>query len=328
MHWRRYTVGTHASVRASVTCPTASVRVGVGMRVGNFRRYARRDSIASSDARSDGIRSPSSPYSPMRSPLNNSCSAADLRAEIEAAGIAIDRAKPSSPALSPKDSFKNQLVPTQFLDRRGQCWRRSDKCIGKGAYGEVWMGMSDSGGLVALKALPIRQECGGVGKECLDEVMQEVLLLSALRHDNIVAYLSSAFAAGHVLVCMEYVSGGSLASVMKNFGVLSASSVKRLNLLAISDDNRIVGTPAYMAPEACRRDACASSDVWGLGITVIEMLEGTAEINGSPQLQHGRELIPSCAPRRSPWVPHAKTLPEWKVEELCDESLQLGVTTV
>eukprot|EP01065_Artemidia_motanka_P023505 TRINITY_DN28116_c0_g1_i1.p1 TRINITY_DN28116_c0_g1~~TRINITY_DN28116_c0_g1_i1.p1 ORF type:complete len:1068 (+),score=253.14 TRINITY_DN28116_c0_g1_i1:89-3292(+) len=36
----------------------------------------------------------------------------------------------------------------------------------------------------------------------------------------------------------------------------------------------VVGTPHYMAPEGCRGAAVAASDIWGLGITVAELVTG------------------------------------------------------
>lgn len=299
---------------------------------------------------------------------------------------------------------------TRFTDRQGSVWRRSDKLLGKGSFGEVWLGMSEDGALIAMKLLRLgirdkapgshpfsmstsppptleqqhdaamlqsvpssgahgagaaglhdtaagqsegtaaptavsaafadtsgsfitcswtpQQLQGGAQTTSgavvdpatvmgmVEEVLKEVNLLSTLRHDNIVSYLSSAVVAGHVVICMEYVPGGSLQSVLGQFGMLSLSSVRRYtkdilrglhslhsegvvhrdfkpgNVLlqvdglckladfgasaALGDatGQKVVGTLLYMAPEACRGEACAASDCWGVGIAVVQMITG------------------------------------------------------
>eukprot|EP00662_Eupelagonemidae_sp_cell21_P016223 gene16223-biopygen84420 len=59
-------------------------------------------------------------------------------------------------------------------------------------------------------------------------LLQEVELLSALSHDNIVQYCGSAVAGRHIVIVMEYVSGGSLQVILEQFaGRLPRASVQR-----------------------------------------------------------------------------------------------------
>lgn len=240
-----------------------------------------------------------------------------------------------------------------FTDRQGSVWRRSDKLLGKGSFGEVWLGMSEEGALVAMKMLRLhgavalqanarteskevgppstaqnpaglvpsprvdgeKKEVDGLERvvsqelatpmpppasglnpkssddltkdqqqwqdtaasfftcswtpekdavanqptqapsgpggdaaavlEMVEEVLKEVNLLSTLRHDNIVCYMSSAVVQGHVVICMEYVPGGSLQTVLGQFGILTHSSVLRytkdiLNGLAFLHSNGVI----------------------------------------------------------------------------------------
>jgi len=146
-------------------------------------------------------------------------------------------------------------------------------------------------------------------------------MMQSLRHDNIVGYLASAIVNGYIMIVMEYLSGGSLQSVMNEFGAgkLPLTSVRRYlrdivgglgflhlhnivhrdmkphNVLLqiegqckladfgasaeLSELNAtncgVIGTPLYMAPEACRGEVCKASDVWGLGIIICQMFAGS-----------------------------------------------------
>jgi serine/threonine protein kinase/class 3 adenylate cyclase len=146
---------------------------------------------------------------------------------------------------------------TEFRDRKDMLFRMSTHVLGRGAVGEVLMGMSESGGLVAIKSVPlpgfIRNKQGpqeepsvsglseiqkrrlkrkGVNvnaniEQDLDAMLNEVAMLSRLRHENIVGYLSSAIVDGKLLVVMEYISGGSLHSLISEFKGMPAMTAKR-----------------------------------------------------------------------------------------------------
>eukprot|EP00662_Eupelagonemidae_sp_cell21_P057333 gene57333-biopygen28116 len=105
------------------------------------------------------------------------------------------------------------VIPSSFRTK-GACWRRSGKCLGRGSFGEVWLGLGEDGELVALKtvtwigaclkSIPLHGHHNSV-----DDIVREVELLCKLQHDNIVAYVASSVvcAAGggacFVVVVME-----------------------------------------------------------------------------------------------------------------------------
>ena len=208
-------------------------------------------------------------------------------------------------------SFTTKEIP----DGMGGIYTRSDKVLGRGAQGTVYLGMEGSGGLVAIKAVPCNKN-----KE-VSSLLREVELLAALRHEYIVSYLSSCCMDGHIVIAMEYVSGGSLSLLLEQFGPsLNLDCVKRFvkdilhgltflhtqdivhrdlkpcNVLLMADgqcklsdfgtsattqqivagtgDPRLIGTPMYMSPEACKGKSSKAVDIWALGITLFQLATG------------------------------------------------------
>eukprot|EP01065_Artemidia_motanka_P001797 TRINITY_DN10841_c0_g1_i1.p1 TRINITY_DN10841_c0_g1~~TRINITY_DN10841_c0_g1_i1.p1 ORF type:complete len:756 (+),score=202.61 TRINITY_DN10841_c0_g1_i1:47-2314(+) len=251
-------------------------------------------------------------------------------------------------------------VPQELCDESGRRWWRSSRLLGKGASGEVWMGMSQEGALCALKGV---RPSGG---SCDEELMGEVRLLLTFRHPNVIEHLGTAlFNGGHCVLITEYVPGGSLDGLLSLFRRLPEPSVRRYtkditkglaylhgehithgdlkpgNVLlqingrcklcdfgaaamlaarsqyaaataaanaaaavsagallrsprmrsaakavqmglrlqhlsggSVPRDLLLVGTPAYMAPEACVRTARQPADVWSLGVSLCHLLSG------------------------------------------------------
>eukprot|EP00760_Papus_ankaliazontas_P000016 PhM_4_TR10009/c1_g1_i7/m.90316 len=137
-------------------------------------------------------------------------------------------------------------IKTEFLDRDSGRWKRSDRVLGKGAFGEVYMGMRATDGLlVAMKTLPIpRKLCDKMGLTAansrrvrrdpnaeiqreLDALIEEVTLLSDVEHANVVSCHSTAVVGTFVVIIMEYVAGGSLMDIVKSFKTLPVPSVQR-----------------------------------------------------------------------------------------------------
>eukprot|EP01065_Artemidia_motanka_P021134 TRINITY_DN2521_c0_g4_i1.p1 TRINITY_DN2521_c0_g4~~TRINITY_DN2521_c0_g4_i1.p1 ORF type:complete len:1906 (+),score=286.38 TRINITY_DN2521_c0_g4_i1:193-5718(+) len=191
---------------------------------------------------------------------------------------------------------------TSFRDTQGVSWRLSSKCLGKGSFGSVWLGMDSTGGMVAVKMLPLEDkgsqkaikspdlgakeedavfftplagfassdakdgelgmsisgwgpppdmvgtpnlpgsapvlpsyvgtvsgtvQCDARSAKHVEELIREVMVMSRLRHENIVSYYGSAVANEMILIVMEYLSGGSLMSVLDQFGVIPVPSVRR-----------------------------------------------------------------------------------------------------
>jgi len=93
--------------------------------------------------------------------------------------------------------------------------------LGSGAYGTVRLGLLvQSGTLVAVKAFKPGQSAIA---EQVRRFREEYEYLRALDHPNIVKQHGYLFNQGTAELYMEYVPGGSIASVLKQFGLLHES---------------------------------------------------------------------------------------------------------
>jgi serine/threonine protein kinase len=94
---------------------------------------------------------------------------------------------------------------------RGSKWVLGPK-IGGGAFGTVRVGMdTENGSLVAVKVIPIE------GSNAKD-LKTEIDLLRSLQHENIVRYLRAESEESFVYIFQEWVTGGSISSLLRKFG--------------------------------------------------------------------------------------------------------------
>eukprot|EP00755_Sulcionema_specki_P019264 Sspe_Gene.69004::Locus_40668_Transcript_1_1_Confidence_1.000_Length_1321::g.69004::m.69004 len=143
-------------------------------------------------------------------------------------------------------------LPNKLVDRHGREWLCSQRKLGRGAFGEVFLGMGSEGKLVAIKALQLPTLVSHSSSESLenmglrrrkqsssnlctpdqtrakiDDLVREVDILKKLHHDSIVNYHASLVVSNHAVVIMEYVAGGSMDTLLTDFGPLPCSIVKR-----------------------------------------------------------------------------------------------------
>ena len=203
-------------------------------------------------------------------------------------------------------------------------WTRGE-LIGKGGFGEVFLALDrKSGALFATKKVPLIRDIHGrrAFKGKVDSLRKEIQTLSHLSHPNIVQYLGTSKSSRNLYVHLEYVEGGSLEMLIKEFGTLSLQliqhyteqvltglaflhskglvhrDIKPSNIL-VSKDGRckladfgcvkhfeelrkntsFTGTAIYMSPESHQqRNVCPKADIWSMGCTVIEMVNGDGPI--------------------------------------------------
>eukprot|EP01060_Flectonema_neradi_P038344 TRINITY_DN8001_c0_g1_i2.p1 TRINITY_DN8001_c0_g1~~TRINITY_DN8001_c0_g1_i2.p1 ORF type:complete len:945 (+),score=167.44 TRINITY_DN8001_c0_g1_i2:79-2913(+) len=258
--------------------------------------------------------------------------------------------------------------PTQFTSN--DClFRRSERLLGKGAFGDVWLGMTDEGSLVAMKVIKVpppeqptrRRLCRGNDVvESVTSIINEVELLSKFHDDTIVSFIACGVHDKYVIIIMEYVSGGSLADVLETFGALKPATAKRFtkdiirglhylhnegilhrdlkpgNVLMHTDGQcklsdfgtcttlteiagggagGAMGTALFMSPEASRGEPCKASDLWALGLTVIQMLQNTTPFEWAP------DIVPTSSFQFLRWLGKLRPTDEIPLPEVNDATL-------
>ncbi|KAK9818541.1 hypothetical protein WJX74_002024 [Apatococcus lobatus] len=102
--------------------------------------------------------------------------------------------------------------------------------IGAGAFGRVFLGMNnDNGKLMAVKQVLISKDADVAGRvaENVRGLELEVSVLRELKHPNIVQYLGTTRTEEHLNIFLEYVPGGSIASLINSFGPFEETVIKK-----------------------------------------------------------------------------------------------------
>ncbi|XP_076355213.1 serine/threonine-protein kinase Pak-like isoform X2 [Tachypleus tridentatus] len=148
-----------------------------------------------------------------------------------------------------------------------------------GCSGTVYSAVETETGLeVVIKQINLTEE---IRKELL---ITELSVLQEKKHPNIVNYLDSFIAGDELWIIMEYLEVGCLTNVINetcfceseisavcnDFGLCAKISEER------NKRTSEVGTRYWMAPEIVRgKEYGPKVDIWSLGITAIEMLDGS-----------------------------------------------------
>ncbi|XP_039673458.1 mitogen-activated protein kinase kinase kinase 19 isoform X3 [Perca fluviatilis] len=98
-------------------------------------------------------------------------------------------------------------------------WTKGE-VLGRGAYGTVYCGLTSQGQLIAVKQVRLDASDPDDAKREYSRLQGEVELLKTLRHTNIVGFLGTSLYQHVVSIFMEYVPGGSIASILHRFGPL------------------------------------------------------------------------------------------------------------
>ena len=108
-------------------------------------------------------------------------------------------------------------------------WKKG-KFLGAGAFGKVWLGLNlDTGMLMAVKSMDFSARDRDVAAKLVG-LQQEIRMMKGLSHDNIVSYYCTERVKTSINIFMEFVPGGSISALLKEFGSLSEATVRNYSV--------------------------------------------------------------------------------------------------
>jgi len=117
-----------------------------------------------------------------------------------------------------KEQKKSTIITAPFKCKKGAL-------IGSGSYGEVFLGMNQSNGeLLAIKQVEFKDN--GKADKFVQSLKQEIDILKDLHHKNIVQYYGSQSDEKYFDIFLEYVPGGSILSLLNNYGAFEELLIK------------------------------------------------------------------------------------------------------
>ncbi|KAK8592447.1 hypothetical protein V6N13_063025 [Hibiscus sabdariffa] len=154
-------------------------------------------------------------------------------------------------------TYKQLKVATQNFSNENK--------IGEGGFGAVFKGVLTNGTTVAVKQLSAKSKQGS------REFVNEVGVISALQHPNLVKLLGCCIDENQLLLVYEYMENNSLAHAL--FGPEELRV--QLNWMIRSKICRGIAKGGYMAPEyAMRGHLTSKADVYSFGVVLLEIVSG------------------------------------------------------
>ncbi|KAG5489966.1 hypothetical protein JKF63_00085 [Porcisia hertigi] len=201
-------------------------------------------------------------------------------------------------------------LPQRVVSVSGQVFHRTTQLLGRGSFGEVYLVISETGALGAMKAFPLNNDNA-------HQLIREVETLSQMRHENIVGYDCCAVQDNFFFIICEYMAAGTLGSLIQRLRVVPERAARKYardmlfgliylhqhswlhcdikpeNILiacdgtckladfgvaslqrSLMDAVSVRGTPRFSAPEAILGTWTEKADIYSFGITVAQMMMG------------------------------------------------------
>ncbi|KAE8717217.1 Mitogen-activated protein kinase kinase kinase YODA [Hibiscus syriacus] len=135
--------------------------------------------------------------------------------------ITISNTCPFSPGYSAATSPSLPRSPGRAENPTSPCFRwKKGRLLGRGTFGHVYLGFnSESGEMCAMKEVTLFSD-DAKSKE------SEIMLLSHLRHSNIVQYYGYETVDDKLYIYLEYVSGGSIYKLLQEYGPFGESAIR------------------------------------------------------------------------------------------------------
>ena len=172
---------------------------------------------------------------------------------------------PITPQGSPTKTPTTPVTPGSSNRKKGESgvgdliegakyrWKKGE-LIGHGAIGKVYMGLNfETGEMMAVKQVQLGQQLGSQAADELKAMDQEIHIFSMISHPNLVRYYGMEKTEREVYIFLEYVSGGSILSMLKKFGSFSETMVCNFTAQIVD------GLDYLHSQQICHRDIKAAN---------------------------------------------------------------------
>lgn len=100
--------------------------------------------------------------------------------------------------------------------------------VGRGTFGDVFRAIDlDTGTEIAVKEIVVAQDCAKDLEKQIHTLEREIRVMQKLDHPNTVKYLGAKRQQDTLNIYMEFVSGGTVASLLRHKGPLSEDAARR-----------------------------------------------------------------------------------------------------
>jgi serine/threonine protein kinase len=175
------------------------------------------------------------------------------------------------------------LYPYREIERATNCFSEK-QMLGTGAFGTVYAGKFQDDELVAIKKIKYRDT------NSIDQVLNEIKLLSSVSHPNLVRLLGCCIEEGEQILVYEYMPNGTLSQHLQRERSNGLPWTTRLTI-ASETANAIAYLHSAMNPPIYHRDIKSSnilldhsykSKVADFGLSRLGMTE-TSHVSTAPQ---------------------------------------------
>ncbi|KAL5554653.1 hypothetical protein UlMin_042054 [Ulmus minor] len=178
----------------------------------------------------------------------------------------------------------NSISPISMADLKGHItyWEKGE-LLGCGSFGSVYEAIADYGFFIAVKEVSLLDE-GSRGKQSIDQLRQEIALLSQFEHENIVQYYGTDKDESKLYIFLELVSNGSLLSLYQKYTLrdlqVSAYTRQILQGLKYLHDRNVIHRDIKCANILV--DASGSVKLADFGLAKVTKLNDVKSLQGTP----------------------------------------------
>ncbi|CAJ1376762.1 unnamed protein product [Effrenium voratum] len=139
-------------------------------------------------------------------------------------GTATEASTPSCVSYSPSSTPASP--ESACSERRGPLWTKGAS-IGTGSHGCVYKALDTLTGKIFAVKQGIVDDGNDEDRKYRERLEGELTICKDLRHPNIVETLGFEYAKSHLYIYLEYVPGGSMSSILHEFGALTGDLLTR-----------------------------------------------------------------------------------------------------